>query len=505
MRKIGELFALAVLGLGAPITAAAAPCAGFTDVDDSSGFCTSIAWVKNRGITLGCTTTSLYCPTAFVTREQMAAFLYRLGFNNGLLQGGNAFATTAVLGTTDNQPLDIRVNGIRVMRYEPNATSPNIVGGHPNNSASAMYSGQTVSGGGEAGGNCVDPPTGLFRPCSNRSLNDFAAVAGGKANVASGTASIVAGGEMNTASGYSSTVAGGEQNIASGNISTVAGGQWNVASGSASTIAGGFDNTASAQSATVAGGASNIANNHHSTIGGGEGNTASGRWSTIAGGEGNEASGFFSFAAGRRAKASAAGSFVWADSTNLDFPPALQANFFAVRATGGVGFTVKVFSDGVPEQFCNYLPNTAGWVCTSDREAKENLVPVDAAAVLDRLTTMPLFYWNFKGAGAEFRNLGPTAQDFQAAFGLSRDDKTIASGHVEGVALAAIQGLNVKLEQREAALRAEVQAKDTEIAAVKRELAELRTAQHREVAELRLAIEVLMARTSAERRVAQSP
>ena len=59
--------------------AAAAPCAGFTDVDDSSvAFCPSVEWIRNRSITLGCTTTT-YCPNDPVTRLQMAAFMRRLG------------------------------------------------------------------------------------------------------------------------------------------------------------------------------------------------------------------------------------------------------------------------------------------------------------------------------------------------------------------------------------------------------------------------------------------
>jgi len=55
-------------------------CAGFTDVADDgpTGFCPSVEWLKNRAITLGCTTT-LYCPNNDVTRLQMAAFMNRLG------------------------------------------------------------------------------------------------------------------------------------------------------------------------------------------------------------------------------------------------------------------------------------------------------------------------------------------------------------------------------------------------------------------------------------------
>jgi hypothetical protein len=60
-------------------SANAAPCAGFTDVDTSSSFCKNVEWIKNRGVTLGCTSATLYCPTQSVSRLQMAAFMNRLG------------------------------------------------------------------------------------------------------------------------------------------------------------------------------------------------------------------------------------------------------------------------------------------------------------------------------------------------------------------------------------------------------------------------------------------
>ena len=50
-----------------------------------------------------------------------------------------------------------------------------------------------------------------------------------------------------------------------------------------------------------------------------------------------------------------------------------------------------------------------------------------------------------EGDGA--RHLSPMAQDFHAAFGLNgTDDKHIATVDEGGVALAAIQGLNEKVE-----------------------------------------------------------
>ena len=62
-----------------PERAQAAPCAGFTDVDSSSPFCPSVEWIRNRSVTLGCSSATLFCPDAAVSRLSMAAFMNRLG------------------------------------------------------------------------------------------------------------------------------------------------------------------------------------------------------------------------------------------------------------------------------------------------------------------------------------------------------------------------------------------------------------------------------------------
>ena len=56
---------------------------------------------------------------------------------------------------------------------------------------------------------------------------------------------------------------------------------------------------------------------------------------------------------------------------------------------------------------------------------------------------------------ASIRHLGPMAQDFKAAFAIGESDKGITTVDADGVALAAIQGLNQKVEAQNAALRAE--------------------------------------------------
>ena len=99
-------------------------------------------------------------------------------------QGGNAFGAAAHLGTNDNQPLEFYANGQRVMRYAPDATSPNVIGGSPANAVGA-FSGQTIAGGGAAGSTCFDSVVHAnIRPCANQATGAFATISGGESNVA---------------------------------------------------------------------------------------------------------------------------------------------------------------------------------------------------------------------------------------------------------------------------------------------------------------------------------
>ena len=261
----------------------------------------------------------------------------------------------------------------------------------------------------------------------------------------------------NLASAIYATVAGGAINAATNLDATVGGGGSNVASGFSSTVAGGLSNVASGSYAAVAGGNGNLASGPYAAIVGGTGNVAGGSYAIVAGGLSSSAPANYSFAAGRRAKATTTGSFIWADSQDFDFQPSVN-NFFGVRATGGVGLTVAINAGGGVSQFCNLLPGVVNWQCTSDRNTKENFMPVDAEDIFDRLLAMPL--WNFKGADPKLRLLGPTAQDFHAAFGLGNDDRTIISTNLHGVALAAIQGVGRRMKQHEARTSRLLQAKD---------------------------------------------
>ncbi|MCM3222459.1 tail fiber domain-containing protein [Bacillus cereus] len=84
---------------------------------------------------------------------------------------------------------------------------------------------------------------------------------------------------------------------------------------------------------------------------------------------------------------------------------------------------------------------------TCDKNTKENFSDVSTIEILDKLVNIPIQSWNYKNTPPNERHIGPTAQDFQAAFGLNGDDDVqISAIDIQGVALAAIQGLNKKLK-----------------------------------------------------------
>ena len=177
------------------------------------------------------------------------------------------------------------------------------------------------------------------------------------------------------------------------------------------------------------------------TVGGGSYNVSSGWAATVPGGYQNMAGGLGSFAVGRRAKAVHDGAFVWGDSTDADVA-STNANSWTVRASGGVTF----FTDTNLSSGAVLSAGSGSWSTLSDRAAKDDVQPVDGRTVLDKLTSMPLSTWRYKAQAPEVRHLGPMAQDFHAAFGVGEDERHISSVDADGVALAAIQGLNEKVE-----------------------------------------------------------
>ncbi len=128
---------------------------------------------------------------------------------------------------------------------------------------------------------------------------------------------------------------------------------------------------------------------------------------------------------------------------NWGFGTTASNNFF-VSPIGAAAFALSLTQTG------NMTINgtlTQG----SDRNSKDDVDAVDPLSVLAKVSELPIATWRYKGD--EALHVGPMAQDFHAAFGLGADDKHIAPGDMAGLALAAVQALNARVEQKDARIR----------------------------------------------------
>lgn len=207
----------------------------------------------------------------------------------------------------------------------------------------------------------------------------------------------------------------------------------------------------------------------YDSIGGGSNNVANGGFATVPGGLNNTASGEYGFAAGYNAQATNSGAFVWSDGTGTQ-TTSITNNSVTMRASGGYRF----FSGTNQTAGAELKPNATAWSTLSDRNAKKNFATVNCEAILDKLAQIPLEQWNYKWENdSNTPNIGPMAQDFKAAFYPGRDNCTISTLEFDGVELAAIQGLNQKVEARSQKVEARSQEMEVRSKKLEAENAEL--------------------------------
>jgi hypothetical protein len=294
----------------------------------------------------------------------------------------------------------------------------------------AGNSGQAVGGSSFVGAGDGDRASGL------------AAFAGaGNQNVAGGGYSFVGSGTYNSATGDGSFIGAGDyQYIVNCYTNKKCSGNGNTVSGTDSFIGAGDQNTVSASEAFDGGGSANTiaAQADWGTVGGGKYNDVAGIYATIPGGASNTAAGELSFAAGYHADATQTGSFVWSDYVaGSSVVKDSAADQFVVRASGGT----YIYSSENVKSGVMLSAGSGTWASLSDRTAKTDIAPLNDAAILSKVATLPVSTWRYK-TEAGVRHVGPMAQDFYAAFGVGEDDRHITSIDEDGVALAAIKALH---------------------------------------------------------------
>jgi hypothetical protein len=379
-----------------------------------------------------------------------------LGRGEAWLLTGNAGTNPAVnfLGTTDNNPLRIRVDNQQTFQFNTN------------------FSIQRDADGNARGQGAVDLQRERLAPTQ----------------VASGPYSVIGGGRNSTASGMYATVGGGYSNIASGSYATVGGGYQNTASGlQYTTVGGGYQNTASVEDATVGGGRNNTARRTGATVGGGQNNTASGDHSVVPGGTGNTANALFNLVFGQNVNPTVTEAYrvyFFGDGSNLNTPN--PSGFLVINRLDG-DYPIHVGTNGGNGNGA-YLSGGGQWMNGSSRSFKERFVQYRPAEVLEKILQLPVEGYFYKGT--EEYHITPMAEDFYRLFGtgvheiIETDstgqlvrrpnpdvDKYLAASDVAGVALLGVQALHAEnaqlrqrvsdLERENAALRARLERLET--------------------------------------------
>jgi hypothetical protein len=155
------------------------------------------------------------------------------------------------------------------------------------------------------------------------------------------------------------------------------------------------------------------------------------------------------------------GTFIWSDGSAVASADTFRNtanNEFAARATGGFRFRTNLGGT----TGCNLPAGSGVFNCTSSRFTKENFESVNGEQLLLKLRDLPVSTWNYISEGARSRHIGPTAEDFHAAFNLGTSNTSIGVQDLAGTALAAVKAL----EER----TAELQAKTAEVDALRAQM-----------------------------------
>lgn len=189
----------------------------------------------------------------------------------------------------------------------------------------------------------------------------------------------------------------------------------------------------------------------------------------------NKAAGNFSVAIGKNASTCSdylcspgtqkQGSIVISDGCagfSSDAVTASANNQISMRGCGGIRmFTNQGLTSGV-----QLAAGGGAWSTISDVNMKENFLPVNARDILRGVLNIPVSTWNYKSQDRSIRHIGVMAQDFRSTFNVGESDRMITTIDTDGVALAAIQGLNEELKDRDK----KIAEQETKLTALEKQL-----------------------------------
>lgn len=158
------------------------------------------------------------------------------------------------------------------------------------------------------------------------------------------------------------------------------------------------------------------------------------------------ANGDYSMVFGYRAKADHDGCFVFADASNYAngsaYTTTTANNQFLVKASGGTYF----YTDSDQLSGVYLAAGSGSWSSLSDKNSKENIEEINYSEILERLMSIDVYSWNYISQDDDIRHIGPYAQDIYKQFNYGESDEAISIVDMDGINLASIKALLIKLE-----------------------------------------------------------